>query len=227
MISTCKVTDLNVGEKIYRIRLNPEEISSPDSYDSPPIEKTVDFRFNEKGKPVFYGAFDIETCIHECRVIVYDEILLATFKANKKLTLIDLQNIDDGIIKSPLERPSVFIDIILNSTDYQFCQMLAERISERGYDGIKYESYYSNVIEESHFNILLFGYPLKEGKISLYSLNRIKLDKIEYKYTFGPIHDFKLSLDEEINEISRIFEETREPFFEKLLKILKNHKQKL
>lgn len=50
-------------------------------------------RFSNGSSPVFYGAFDVETCLHECRVLAEDEICLATLLPTRDLTLLDLTDV--------------------------------------------------------------------------------------------------------------------------------------
>lgn len=192
LIDRCGVIELKTGEKIYRVRINPDTASASKSYDSPSINKIKAMRFNLENVPIFYGAFDIETCIHECRATVYDEIVLATFQTKQDLCIVDLEQVKDEDAESPWESKKVFIENNLNVNNYKYCQILGKMIRERKFDGIKYRSFYSNVREGNHYNILLFGHPLKESKLELLSLNRIKLDKISYEYTFGPLHDYEI-----------------------------------
>ena len=160
IISRCSVSRLRIGKKIYRVRLNPQNAASPESYDSPPDNKIQEFRFNNNEQPVFYGALDIETCIHECRASVYDEIVLATFRIQRNLRIIDLEKISDEKDKSPWESYQVFLESNMNSTNYHICQLLGKRLFELGFDGIKYRSFFSNVRGKNHENIVLFLYPL-------------------------------------------------------------------
>lgn len=189
VIDACASFELLPGAKIYRIRLDPTDaVTSPLSYDTAPSKVRSPFRFNGPNSPVFYGSLDVETCIHECRTTVYNEVVLATFKTQNKLRLIDFEKIIiDADLNSNIQS---YLNLLFSSGDdsYKESQLLAERIKERGYDGIKYCSYYSMVRSGDHSNIALFGYPVNEGKLSLQSLNRIKLDRIIYEYTFGPLN---------------------------------------
>lgn len=45
-------------------------------------------RLNAKGIPFLYGAFDIKTCIHECRASINDTLYIATIKPLMKLKLL-------------------------------------------------------------------------------------------------------------------------------------------
>lgn len=186
IIDRCSEFLVTEGKRIYRIRLNLEEdITSPLSYDSAPPEKVTPTRYAHQGLPAFYGSFDIDTCIHECRTTVYDELVLATFECVDSLKLLDLEEFDwQSDMNSNVQ---AYLNLINESTDYEETRLLAKRIHKRGFDGIKSESYFSKVQEEKHSNLTIFGYPVKEGKLSLVSLNRIKIDVISYKYRFGPI----------------------------------------
>ena len=65
--------------------------------------------------------------------------------------------------------------------------MIAKRAKENGFDGIKYKSFFSKVRDREHSNIAIFGRPLAKNIISLKSLNRIRLYKVLYDYTYDPI----------------------------------------
>jgi hypothetical protein len=173
------------------VRLNPPELSAKGTFDTPPLSAKKDFgRFDDVGTPIFYGAFDIETCLHECRVALVDEVILATFEAAKPLLVL---NLFDAIADPQPPDPWNSVEILMNklcsssANEYKKCRTIAEAVRNAGYEGILVRSYYSQVKGKPLANILLFGFPEAEQKIKLHSLNRIKLDKVEYAFTFGPV----------------------------------------
>ena len=42
-------------------------------------------------------------------------------------------------------------------------------------------------MDRAYSNIALFGYPIKEQRISFHSMNRIRLERVAYEYVFGPV----------------------------------------
>jgi hypothetical protein len=147
---------------LYRIRTNVRSaVGEAASYDAPPnAAKRKPGRYDDTDFPVLYAAFDIETCIHECRCTVVDEIVLATFHANRDLTTIDFQDL----------RLSVATE-----DEYPKCRMLARRMLELHVDGftlqamslftilLTYRSFFSSIKADELTNIALFGHPSAMG----------------------------------------------------------------
>lgn len=179
------------GSKIYRVRLNPSTVSARGAFDTPPLSLKKDpGRFDDVGVPVFYGAFDIETCLHECRVALIDEVVLATFEASRPLRILNLFDaIAEPKPSDPWNSVGILMDKLCNSStrEYKKCRTIAQAVLKAGYEGILVKSYYSQVKDKPLPNILLFGFPEAEQKIKLHSLNRIKLNKVEYAFTLGPV----------------------------------------
>jgi hypothetical protein len=177
--------------KLYRIRTNVRSaVRKPASYDAPPnAAKRKPGRYDDTDFPVLYAAFDIETCIHECRCTVVDEIVLATFHANRNLITIDFQNLHEPPPNTPFQCIAHFIYGLSVATEdeYPKCRMLARRMLELHVDGFTYRSFFSSVKADELTNIALFGYPIRDGKLSMASLNRIKLDRIDYRFSLGPV----------------------------------------
>jgi RES domain len=187
----CGSLTLVSGQKMYRIRINPDGVSQPTDFDTTPIEFRKEFRFNSVTFPVWYAGLEIETCIHECRARAGDEIILATLTVEQPQRIIDLDNILTGESRSE-ERSEVyfFLMALLNSQywrDYRVLQLFAEFIKRSGFDGLKYRSFYSAVRGREYSNIALFGFPIKERRISFHSMNRIRLERVAYEYVFGPV----------------------------------------
>jgi hypothetical protein len=184
----CRRFTLPNGTRFYRIRTDPETPSNHGQYDSPPPEKGKPTRFSPGHIPILYGAFDIDTCIHEGRCTVYHEICLATIE-----TLIDLEAIDlgdasyDSSADTPWTSPSIFLSQILRRPAHQECQILAERIFAKGILAIQFPSFFSCIRDQQYNNIAILGRPVEEGKVHVASLNRIRLDRIDYSFTCGPV----------------------------------------
>ncbi len=78
------------GEFIYRLRVNPEDPIANGEYDSPPDAFLGRGRLDSLVQPVLYCSQDIESCVHECRVTVEDDLYLAALTPLRDLKLLDL-----------------------------------------------------------------------------------------------------------------------------------------
>lgn len=137
---------------------------------------------------MLYGSSNIEICLQECRLNIIDEIYLAKLIPKSKLKILDLST---RIIEEDNEFES--LNLTLNyifcaeKHAYKICRQLAKYAYGKGYDGIIYPSYFSQVKPESIPNIALFNSPIKDGKLKVSAINRILLNQIDYKFSFGPI----------------------------------------
>ncbi|WP_225758198.1 RES family NAD+ phosphorylase [Leclercia sp. Marseille-Q4284] len=191
VIRVCKRVTLEPDSIIYRARKgNSLPPALEKEFDSNP--NPIEGRFNKSGEKVFYGAFDIETCLHEIRVALTDWIALATFIVKKELLLLDITDITESP-PTPFENIGIFIRKILYSgeSEYPLCQEFASEIKNRGYDGLISSSFFKQVHKNDLKNIILFGQPAKDGKISMTSTNKINVNFISYEYSFGPMGDNK------------------------------------
>ena len=182
---------LPIETKFYRVRTNVDAgVEDPSSYDAPPIGiKRTPGRYDDNDLPIFYAAFDIETCIHECRCTVIDEIVLATLRSKQEMTVIDLQEIHEPAPFTPFQCVGHFLYglSVATSEEYPKSRMLARRMLELGVDGFTYRSFFSSVKTRTLTNIALFGYPIHDSKLTMVSLNRIKIDRIDYEFSLGPV----------------------------------------
>lgn len=214
IIDQYPVVTLMEAESFHRLRKNPRKPSHHEEYDSPPTEFIGEGRLDSKNLPIFYASRDIEVCIHECRVTVDDDVYLATFKPNQTLRLLDLSAIitEESVSDFEALDVSIYMLFLAGSISYDICRAIAVRAKEVGFDGVIYPSFFSMLrtgsrpFETSYGislrrmsalheyerakivgNLGLFGYPLAEKKIELISLNRLRLRKASYVYSFGPI----------------------------------------
>ena len=143
--------------------MNPSTVSAKGAFDTPPLSLKKDpGRFDDVGVPVFYGAFDIETCLHECRVALIDEVVLATFEAIRALRILNLFDaIAEPQPSDPWNSVGILMDKLCNSSmrEYKKCRTIAHAALKAGYEGILVKSYYSQVKDKPLPNILLFGFP--------------------------------------------------------------------
>ena len=151
-------------------------------------------RFSDGSVPVLYGAFDVETCLHESRIRVEDKIIVATLLPTRCLHVLDLTDVpyDEPERGVGGEGGDIFYfvnsQLVFGSRSHQG-RMLALRCHERGLGGIKYPSFFSDVRpgRERFPNIALFGRPIHNGVVQLQSLNNIRLDTVRYEFTYGPV----------------------------------------
>lgn len=215
IIEQAQIVKLPVGSKIYRARINmPPHSISAEQFDPPPFKRPESYdRFDNAEVRIFYAAFEIETCLHECRVTVADEIALATFKVKKELRIL---NLADSFSKegelTPFESIECLMDGLCSSRleEYDKCRFISSAIQKTDADGFKYKSYFSLVKERTLSNLALFGEPVKEQKVELESINRVKLERVDYEYSFGP-H-------------SNDYNPDREKFLEQLKEVLRKRK---
>lgn len=74
----------NSLDAIKKISSDPEK-----ELDAPPKDRSVNGRMNPIGVPIFYGAFDKDTCIAELRPAVGEKIICGTFILNRPLKVFD------------------------------------------------------------------------------------------------------------------------------------------
>lgn len=208
IIKISKTYTIKKGTKLFRIRLNAKDIHLDSSFDSAPLNISKEGRLNSNCDSVFYGAFDIETCIHEVRTTVYDEIILVTYEANEDIVLIDLEKMEDTIYDNPQWGIIPFIEYEFYSPQYNFTQLIAKRIKELGFKGIKYKSFYSKVRDDIHSNFALFGFPLKEEILKIHSLNRIRLNNIKYDFTIGSVYEER-NIEDKKSDIDSVIRTSR------------------
>jgi hypothetical protein len=198
ILSRCSEARLEPGQRMYRIRTNPERIENPLHIDTPPSQfdasKKPCGRFESAELPVLYASSDIETALHESRVRLGDEIVLGTLQVSKEQKLVDLdvvkEHVEGGLNLNADYH--YFLRARLGSQeaiDYRICQILAVEARLAGFDGFKFRSFYSILLQnyETSVNYALFGFPIKEERVSLISWNSIRLLKASYELQFGPL----------------------------------------
>lgn len=174
----------------FRMRMKiADGILDAQTFDAPPIKNASTGRFNIEGVPVFYAAFDIETCIHECRATINDTLYIATVRPIQELKLLDFTEVSDNIDEeTPFEDLSISTRFLFEAGEYAYhiTQEIAAKVQEMGYDGIIYPSFYNQVRYKEYKNIVLFGRPIKEEKICIISINRVILKTVQYQFILGP-----------------------------------------
>lgn len=192
IISCCTEEILNVGYCIYRVRTG-ENLPPANSseFDTPPQEYTKNGRFNSESTQIFYGASDIETCLHETRASLSDYIMLAKFSVEKPLKVLNLSRTNESKASTEFDRVDLMLQRLsyVGKDEYSLCQELSREIKLRGYDGFITNSYFGQAHKKELLNISLFGYPVAEKKLKITSTNKLKITSIAYEYSYGPVND--------------------------------------
>jgi hypothetical protein len=199
ILGRCAELYLEPGQRLYRIRTNPEKIQKPEDIDTPPSQigacKKAAGRFESSDLPILYTSSDVETVLHEARVRLGDEVVLGTLEVSKRQKLVDLDLVKEQVDASGFNLNAdyhYFLRSRLGSqdpSDYRICQILAVEARLAGFDGLKFRSFYSILRQnyEASVNYALFGFPIKENRLMLVSWNSIRLLKASYAFQFGPL----------------------------------------
>jgi hypothetical protein len=201
---------LPAGARLFRIRRNPEPdetIATTAAFDPPPITvPRSPGRWDDGITPMLYASDDIELCLHECRVTLADEIVVATLSCEREITLLDLTADIPFGPSTPFEDPNIFAAFLSLSRDEKWldhARSLSVVARDAGLNGIRYTSYYAQAKHDSSaLNVALFGRPLAAGMISLQSVNRIRLTDARYSYTFGPVLYNDSAMKDEMKTLS-------------------------
>jgi hypothetical protein len=174
---------------LYRARVNPHSLAVDTDFDSPPVAAKSEGRFNRSGFPALYAAFDPDTCLYECRAEAGNDFFLATLNVAIDQPVLDLNQLlgDPG---EDLVGMAYYLLARLTSKaeeDYQVLQYFAEFAKEQSVWGIRYPSYYRSVNNIKGFNVVLFGQPIGEGRVTVESINRVRLKSVLFDYCFGPV----------------------------------------
>ena len=175
-----------VAKVLYRVRLGR---ISPDSsqFDPPPPDNRERYgRFDSPGVDILYTSLDIETCLHEARVVIADDITLATLHSLVELKLADLTAFPDNVRPHDSLRLLSRTFSLGGENHYPSCRQVAASLRSAGFDGFIHESYFSLVKPSAPKNVALFGRPLRAGKLALASVNGIGIRNVEYSFTLGP-----------------------------------------
>jgi hypothetical protein len=211
------------GEFIYRLRANPEDPLASGEYDSPPEAFLGRGRLDSPCQPVLYCSQDIESCVHECRVTVEDELYLAALRPARDLRLLDLTVVLNEEHVTEFESLDIAVHMLFFAADHSYAitRQIAAAAREAGFDGLLYPSYFSQVrsgampfetvygISIRRFpnaakyatsgifsNVALFGRPVKEGSLEVTCVDRLVIHKVHYDFRFGPAREIFTYEDE-------------------------------
>lgn len=204
--------ELTTGTHIFRIRKNPqpdETIATATAFDPPPQHiKRSPGRWDDGHAAVLYASDDIELCLHECRVLIADEVVVASLRTVRPLTLLDLTADFPLIGPTPFQDPKIFARFLSLSRHEQWldhARVVARAAEAAGLDGIRYTSYYAQAKHNSDaLNVALFGRVIEAGDLAIEAVNRVRLTDALYQFSFGPVlyHDTEMEA-----ELARMLED--------------------
>lgn len=201
------------GTILYRLRKDPVNPSDKFEYDSPPSKHLGCGRLDSMDQPVFYCSDDIDTCVHECRVTVEDNLYLATLRPTMDLRLLDLTEILSEEKTTSFESLDMAIHMLFFAAEhsYEISRGIAIAANKAGFDGLLYPSYFSQIkawqmpmeniygisirripefqghVKSGIFsNIALFGRPVERNILEIVSINRLVIHTVSYDFRFGP-----------------------------------------
>lgn len=204
---------LSEDDVIYRLRKNPSNPNNEDEFDSPPEKFLGNGRLDSKDLPIMYCSQDIESCVHECRVTVEDDIYIASLSPTRQLKLLDLTKIIDED-RTEFESLDIAIHMLFFAPEHSYSttREIAKAVLSAGFDGLIYPSYFSQVRTGAmpfdtvygisirrfpHFreqaesqiipNVAIFGRPVAEKILIVRSKNRVILNQVQYDIRFGPV----------------------------------------
>ncbi|TXJ29132.1 MAG: RES domain-containing protein [Chitinophagaceae bacterium] len=181
--------EIEQGATFYRLRKNPVNPVAATEYDSPPGGNSGLGRMDSRNFPVLYCSTGIDTCIHECRVTLEDDLFVAKLSCKVPLRVLDLsvQVEEDG---DEFESLGVATGMLFNAPihAYEIIRAIAKAAFKKGLDGVIYPSYFSAVhsADLPFVNVAFFGRPIAENKLAVDCVNRLVLQRVKYEYSFGP-----------------------------------------
>ena len=206
---------LNTDECFYRLRKAPAHPEDLHQYDPPPSEKLGAGRFDTAELPILYGSQDLEVCLHECRVAAEDEIYIATLVPLRRLRLLNLAETpweEEHLSEFESLDMALHMLFLARRHSYEISREIASAAQRSGFDGLVYPSYFTLLrtgarpfettfgISHRRFpglreharrdtisNLALFGRPITDGTVRVQCINRVTLNKVEYKLHFGPL----------------------------------------
>ncbi|HNY27576.1 MAG TPA: RES family NAD+ phosphorylase [Candidatus Sumerlaeota bacterium] len=197
----------------FRLRKMPKHPENHAEYDSPPIPLVGQGRLDSEKLPVMYGSQDLETCVHECRVTVEDDLFVASLSPTRTLKLLDLTElIRDDVSEFESIDLAVHMLFLAGEHSYEISREIATVAHDSGLDGIIYPSYFSlfrtgaNPFDTTFGlsiriipayakyaksqivpNLALFGRPIESGTVKVNCINRLILRRVAYDIQFGPV----------------------------------------
>lgn len=213
ILKTYPVKELSEQEYFYRTRLNPKVPHDVTEYDTAPDEFVGNNRLDAVGFPVLYASPDLELCVHECRATADDDLFVGKLVPAQKLKLLDLSVLilEENTTEFESLDMAIHFLFLAGKHAYGICRKIARKAYEYGYDGLIYPSYFSCVRmgivpfdtvyglsirvipqlqeyaqSQSVPNVALFGRPVREGKVTVDCINKVRINSVRYDLSFGP-----------------------------------------
>ena len=209
-------TTLGEDDCFYRVRKNPRVPSNVSEYDSPPTP-LPDGRLDAHPSSVMYASRDLDTCLHECRVSVEDDLFVATLRPRRTLKLLDVSRLlHEPREVSEFESLDLAVNMLFLAGEHSYAvtRAIARAVRRAGFDGMAYPSYFSMLrngvkpfettygishrripqyreFEDSKIspNYAIFGRPVEERLVDVQCVNRVVLSTVVYSVHFGPALD--------------------------------------
>lgn len=205
---------LNNDECFYRLRKAPANPGGFDQYDAPPIEMLGRGRFETAEFPILYGSQDLEVCLHECRAAADDELYIATLVPLRELKLLNLADVlwEENVTEFESLDMALHMLFLAGPHSYEISREIASAAQKSGFDGLVYPSYFTllrtgampfetisgvshrkfaelheHIRKNTISNLALFGRPIADGSVKVQCINRVILNKVEYKLSYGPL----------------------------------------
>ena len=195
-ITVLKPMLLEEGEKIFRARVLAKNRLNAGEYDSPPPGFIKPCRFNDSTHQVFYGALDVETCLVELKLgpseLVRNEVTVARFALKRPLRVLNLCDIVRGDLDQSdfVERMALLSGLLFpHERDYFMTQSFSRHIEKRGFDGIMHPSAFRYIGNVESRNLVIFGSPVKDGRLELLDINAVTVGSFSYDLRFGPAYE--------------------------------------
>jgi hypothetical protein len=205
---------LDTDECFYRLRKAPARPDDFHQYDPPPDEKLGEGRFDTAELPILYGSQDLEVCLHECRVAADDEVYIATLVPRRRLRLLNLAEAlwEEHVTEFESLDMALHMLFLAGRHSYEISREIASAAQKCGFDGLVYPSYFTllrtgatpfettfgishrrlpgfreHARKNTISNLALFRRPVADGSVAVQCINRVTLNKVEYKLHFGPL----------------------------------------
>jgi hypothetical protein len=189
IVKKLSIKTIPQGTKTFRIRKNiePKNVLKESQYDVPPphIERVYG-RFDDSNLHVLYTSPSLPVCLHESRVVITDDVFVATFSAATDLRLADLTSNYNQDAQSPFEDLKYFFNGVFLTRDetiYGIARRIAATIKETfAVDGFITNSFFTTVSQEPvSQNFCFFSEALTNKMLVLDSLNRLHLETVSYR----------------------------------------------
>ncbi|PYJ46773.1 MAG: RES domain-containing protein [Verrucomicrobia bacterium] len=205
---------LSATESFYRIRKDPKIPHDLEQYDSRPLGLFGAGRLDSPNFPVMYASQDLHVCVHECRVTAEDELYVATLSPTHDLKLLDLSVLLEEAEVAEFESLDMAVHMLFlaGKHAYEITRDVAVAVASAGYDGLVYPSYFSLLRtggrpfetayglshrrlphlreyekEKTVANLALFGRPIKDGSVAVRCINKVVINRVDYRFHFGPV----------------------------------------